>query len=116
MVPSAGVDDDRVPSSLVSQERDGLTAMTDEDLRNFLLFSIIFSVSFSFVLEEFVSISPLFLVFFSSKYVLSLKECFLPPQLLLLRPLPFSYGFSAVRSQISRVLRSHLFPELSLLL
>ena len=43
--------------------------------------------------------------------VLSLKEGFFLPQLVLLHSIPFSYAFGATFPQISLVSRPHLFPE-----
>ena len=67
---------------------------------------------------QFLSIALLFLcvcVFSPSKYVLSLKECFLLPQLVLLHSIPLNYGFGAIFSQSFLVSRPHLFPERHLL-
>lgn len=56
----------KTPSFLARQEYDGLTNTRDEDLTEFLLFSIVFSVSVFqfFLLEEFLNIFSNFSVWF----------------------------------------------------
>ena len=69
---------------------------------NFLLLQSHFSVCLFFLVGELLSIALLFLCFFfPPANVLSLKERFLLPQLVLLHSSPFSYAFGATFPQIS---------------